>query len=186
MSRGLSTDLINALNATVVRPAFLLEASFDSGTLYLWNGNYTLSFGGNDYLGAGHLLAIGNVTDASDGQATNFTAQLSGIPSEMVALALAENYQGREVKLYFASLNDSGQVIDSFTQFNGLMDIMTIEEEAKTATIGISCESEFIRMLKPKIRRLTSEDQKRRYPNDKFFDYVPSLANKTFEWGRKQ
>jgi hypothetical protein len=186
MSRGLSTDSINALTASVVRPAFLIEASFDSGTLRMWNGSYTLSYDGNDWLGAGTLLAVGDVGDSSDTQATNFTASITGVPLEMLAIALGENYQGREIKLILATLDDSGKVIDAFTPFIGKMDVMTIQEEATTATIAISCESEFIRMLKPKVRRLTSAHQKARYSGDKFFDYVPSLANKTFEWGRKQ
>ena len=97
MSRDLTTDFKSAVTAGVVRPVVLVVAEFDSGTIRFWNGIGTLSYGGNDYTGAGNLLKISDVVETQSIEARGAEFQLSGIPSSIISVALTEEYQDRVV-----------------------------------------------------------------------------------------
>ncbi|MGB2046289.1 MAG: hypothetical protein ACPHUD_11190, partial [Porticoccaceae bacterium] len=61
MSRTLSTAMQAVATAELVRPIYLVDLEFASGSIYLWSGLGDLSFNSNTYIGAGDLLSIGAV-----------------------------------------------------------------------------------------------------------------------------
>ena len=158
------------------------------------------------YLGAGQLLNISTVEETTEIQAVGANFTLSGIPSDFISLALQEPYQGRECRIYFGvflSGNLATQGLDTITTqfgdliilqsgtqglleiFSGEMDQMNIMEASETATISVSAENALIKLERPVVRRLTSTDQKSRYPNDKGLEFVANLQDKEIFWGRK-
>lgn len=100
--RSVSLGFAAAVEADVVAPAILVEGLFDSGAVRLWSGIGELTWNGHTWTGAGNLLAIGTIAEKGSVEAIGTTVTLSGIPSELVSLALAEPYQGRLVKIYLA------------------------------------------------------------------------------------
>ena len=58
MSRDLTSGMQTAATADLVRPFFLVDLNFTSGSIYLWSGQGDLSWNSNTYLGAGDLLSI--------------------------------------------------------------------------------------------------------------------------------
>lgn len=187
MSRDLTTDFKSAVTAGTVRPVVLVVAEFDSETIRFWNGIGTLSYGGNDYTGAGVLLQISEIVETQKIEARGANFKLSGIPSELIAVALAEEYQDRRITQTFAPLDASGAVIaDPFTFFSGKADVMSVEDGKTTSSIQLTAESDLIALTRVNERRRTPEDQKLTYSGDTFFDNVASLQSKDIVWGKNQ
>jgi hypothetical protein len=208
MARDIFPSILQALEAPEITPFFAVDLMFGSSPLYMWSGygDFVREDTGNTYLGAGQLLNISTVEETTEIQAVGANFSLSGIPSSFLSLALSEPYQGRECRIYFGVLIDGGLatqgldtittqfgdliVLQSGTQgfleiFSGEMDQMNIVESSDTCNISVSAENALIKLARPVVRRLTSTDQKSRYPSDKGLEYVAGLQDKEIFWGRK-
>ena len=171
--------------AAVVRPIVLVELEFDSAATRLWSGYGDLSWNSYTWTGAGNLMTLGGIEETTEVKAIGTQVSLSGLPSEIVSLALQEDYQGRTARIYLGALDESGDVIsDPTIIFGGRMDVMSIEESGETAQINISIENRLIDFERTKIRRYTDQDQKIDYPDDRGFEFVASIQNTEIVWGR--
>ena len=65
MSRDLTTAYKTEITSAVCRPFFLFQAFFDSGTIRFWNGEGTLTYSGDTYTGAGHLLGMSQIDETT-------------------------------------------------------------------------------------------------------------------------
>ena len=208
MSRDISSDLIETLSDDVIHPFFAIELFFDTSTLRFWSGVGELDFGDNTYTGSGNMIAVSAIDETSDISAQGARLTLSGLPSEMINLAINEPYQGRKCFIYFGTLDvtgdrltqqnghlilnqDSSAILgegdfrDTVTQiFSGYIDQMNIDEGPETSQISVAVESRLIDLQRPRNRRYTDANQKSRFPNDKGFEFVESLQQKKFAWGR--
>lgn len=182
MARTLTASVSAASTATEVSPFLAVDIVFDSGPLYIWSGYGDLTIGAKTYLGVGNLLNISSIEETSDLEAKGATISLSGIPSNYIALALAEPFQGRACRIYFGVVSNPSQYVEIFS---GEIDQMPIEEGADSATISITVENIMVRFERPVTLRLTKEDQQSRYPTDKGLNYVADLQDKEIFWGRK-
>lgn len=184
MSRDLTTAFKNAITAGTVKPVILITAAFDSETLRFWNGTGTLTYDSNDYIGTGKLLTSGPIVETQNIEANGVEFQLSGVPSDLLAVALAEDIHDRTVTQTFVALDTDDTVIaDPFTFFSGKADTMDIEEGSKFSTIKLTAESDLIALNRVNERRRTPEDQKLTYPGDTFFDQVAALQALDIVWG---
>lgn len=184
MSRDLTSAASAALTASNVKLALLFQADFDSGTTRAWTGLGDLSWNSQTWYGTGNYLTIGGIEETNEIKATGTTVTLSGIPSELVSIALSEDYQGRAMTIWLALFDSSNAIIsDPIQVLSGRMDIMEIQEGGETATISVSVENRLIDLERPRVRRYTNEDQKIDYPNDKGFEFVPSIQEKQIIWG---
>lgn len=187
MSRSLTAGMQTAVTADLVRPITLVQCAFDSGNLNLWSGIGDLTVDSVDYVGAGSLLSIGEITESAELSANGITVTLSGVTSPLITKARDEDYQGRELKVLLGAMDASNGVIsDPVVIFSGFMDVMTINESGETATIQVTVENRLIEFEKTRIRRYTAEDQKIDYPNDKGLEFVAEMAEKEIVWGRSQ
>jgi hypothetical protein len=172
--------------APVVCPILMVEALFDSGTVRMWSGYGDLSWNGVTWIGTGNLLGIGTIEEASELRATGVDISLSGIPSDLLNIALAEPYQDRECRVYLGAFDsNTGALLgDPYRIFGGRMDIMQIRDGGDTATITISVESKMIDLERPRERRYEDADQTAFFPNDRFFKFVQSIQDSEVTWGR--
>ena len=216
-----TTGLTAALSEPEVYPFFAVELMFDTrtidfggeaieaGPLYFWTGLGDLTIGDITYTGTGSMLQISEVKETADIAAAGATLTLSGIPTEILALALQEPYQGRLCYIKFGMigankdfllkqdgsfilLEDSSAIDISTgdpnvltTLFTGYMDQMAIEEGPDTSIISLAVESKLIDLDRPRVQRYTSASQKARYAGDLAFDFIPDLQDKPLSWGRK-
>ena len=170
MSRTVSAAILTALAQPEVQPFYAIEFNFDTAPVYFWTGYGNREIGGNTYLGTGNLLSLGGLEEAADLSAKSVTITLSGVPSDIVSLALSEPYQRRTCRILFGVQN-----VDAIVEvFSGVMNTMTIQDGGETSSIE-----------RAKTRRYTHESQQARYPNDTFFSYVAALQDKDVIWGRK-
>lgn len=183
-TRDLTTVVEDALDDAVFYPFFAIELNFDNSPLRLWTGRGDATIDGNTYAGTGNLLNVSTVEETSDIAVRGATLTLSGVPSEVLSLALSEPYQGRVCNIYFGVI--SGTTYSNLTQvFSGYMDEMDIQESGDTSTIELRVENKLIDLERARVRRFTSGYQKSIYPNDKGLDVVESLQDKEIVWGRK-
>lgn len=203
--RDISPEMEAALHAPNVQPVLMAELYFDSATVRLWSGIGTLTWNGNDFTGGGNLISISEIQESQGLEAKGMTCTLTGIPSNIIGTVLLENQRGRPFRLYLGvvSINnnvlledgdyvlteDGGNVllentlVDSpYRIFSGLMDTMEIVDTGETSLVNLNVESIMIVGQRNKVRRYTSEDQKKYYPNDKGLDFIASLQDKEVVW----
>ena len=99
---------------------------------------------------------------------------LTGIPSEIIAIALNYEYRNRPCHVYLGavSLADPNTLVgDPLVEVGGRMDVMSIEDSASSD------------LARARERRFTNEDQQVEYPNDRGLEYVAGLQDKSVSWG---
>ena len=209
MSRDLSAITIEAINEDTVHPFFAVELMFDgNNVLRMWTGQgtLTLSADGTEWAGAGTLLNISTVEETSELAVKGATITLTGIPSEVISLALSQPYQGRVCNIYFGTfttgnvlqensdyilLQDGSKIEVQSTSkgfnsiFSGYMDQMNIAEGADTSTIELSVENKLIDLERARVARFTSGYQKSIYLGDLGLDFIEDLQDRNISWGRK-
>jgi len=182
MSRELSVSTIDGITSDIVRPFFAVELIFDDQTIRLWTGVGTLTLGdGTEWIGSGNLLNISTIEETQEIAVKGANISMSGIPSELLSLALTQAYQGRVCNIYFGTV-DGGSIFNKI--FSGYMDQMNILDAAETATIEMMVENKLIDLERARVARFTSGYQKSIYPDDKGFDFIEDLQDKKLPWGR--
>lgn len=185
MSRSLTSGMQTASTADLVRPIFLVQMAFPSANLNMWSGIGDLTVDSVDYVGAGNLLSVSDVSESTEVRANGVRLSLSGVSSALITKARDEDYQGRELKILLGAMDASNSVIDDpVVMFSGFMDTMTINDGGETAVISVTAENRLIEFEKTRVRRYTAEDQKIDYPNDKGLEFVAEMAEKEIVWGR--
>jgi len=190
-------------NATVTGNTIL------SAPLYFWTGIGDTTIDGITYTGTGNLMQISSIKETAEIQAAGANLTLSGIPADMLSLALSVPYQGRIGKIKFGLIDADNNLLQLETAFNmllesgidiglenpeqsnvlvdmfvGYMDQMNIDESAETSIISLSLESKLLDLDRPVIRRYNNESQKALFPNDKAFEFLNDLQGKDLSWGR--
>ena len=108
----------------------------------------------------------------------------SGIPPSYLSIALGDDYQGRDVKIYTGLLDEGHQLIaDPALVFQGRMDYMSIAM-AETATIAITAENHLANWNRPRVRRFNDKDQQDKYPGDLGLEFVEQMVEAEIVWGR--
>lgn len=184
MARTLTPGLAAETLAAQLSPILFLEFETAGGTSRAWTGYGTISWNGQSWTGLGHLLGVSAIEESGDVQANGVSISLSGVPAELVSIALAQVRQNKPVRIWLGALNASGGVIaDPYLMFQGRFDTAAIEEGAETATITVQAENRLIDLERPRARRYTPDDQAIDYPGDKGLEYVASIQDLTLKWG---
>lgn len=186
MSRDIQTVFKNATEDPVIEPFYTVEIFLDTNILRTWTGYGTLVIDGIPFEGTGELLTISSVEETAEIAASGITINLSGVPSDLLAVALSEPYQGRVCKVGFGIFNESTSEPIRIELFSGYMDEMNILEDPETSTIELRVENKLIDLEKPRVRRYTPQDQKSEFPFDAGFDYIETLQDKRVVWRAKQ
>jgi hypothetical protein len=180
MSRTVPAAILTALAQPNVAPFYAVEFMFDTAPLRFWTGYGERTIAGETYLGAGSLIGISGLEEASDLSAKNATISLSGVPTSLVSLALSEPYQNRACRILFG-VTDVDDIVEVFS---GFMDVMTIEDSGDTSVISLTVESKLVQLERAKELRYTHESQQALFPGDTFFSFVADLQDKEIPWGR--
>lgn len=184
MVRSISAVTAAAGKAAVARPVFLVQLNFVSGVVRATSAPFDIAYNNETFLGLGALGAISAVQEGAELQSYAVQLTLSGIPPELVALALADQYQGREAKVWLALLDEQHRVTGSpLLIFRGRMDTMDLELGI-TATLTMTVQSRLGDWERPRIRRYSNEDQQAEFAADRGLEYASQIAQKTIYWGR--
>jgi len=191
MSRLLETPILAAINSSSVEVIVLCEFDFASGPIRVWSGYGNITWSNRTWIGSGLLLKLGDVEETQDTSSVQLSFSLSGVPSDMLALVLGQQFQGRTCKVYLGVMS-AGEVstegiltktLHASQIYGGTMDTITIDEGGTTSTVTLSTQNAFYQLLRTRDLRYTSEAQKALFPNDNGLKYVASIQNQQVEWG---
>jgi len=183
VSRDLTAGFISEADAATLRPVLFYEGVFTGGTVRLWSGVGTISWNGQSWVGAGYLLGISEMGETADLRAEGITLSLSGQPSSLVAIALAQAQLGLAGSVWLGFLTAAGAVVaDPYMAFAGKLDVVAIEDNGDSCTISISYEHQLIDLERARVRRWTHDDQQITYDGDLGFKYTTMLQDQVLEW----
>ena len=192
MARTLTAAMQTEVAAKSLSPIVFIEADFDSGTMYLWNGVGPFSWNGQTWTGAGHILTISRVQETAKVRAAGMTFRIADLPvdhtdpNNIVRLARRENYQDRPVKAWLGALDSANAVVvDPYQMFTGRMDQMRIVDNGATAEVTLTAENRLVALRRPNVRRRTHEDQQIDFPGDKGFEFVAQLQDRELRLPRR-
>lgn len=198
MARSLTSVIQDQLLSDSVELAFLAKFRFDSGDQNVWTGIGDLTFNGDNYQGIGDMATISSYKETQNLKAEGLTFTLSGNIGSTISTALDEEFQNRICTLwlgFFDAAVSPGLLNDPIIIFQGRMDNMTIVHGSETSTVEISAENILISLENAVNRRYTPQDHNLDSAtdfladdgsviNDKGFNFVASLEDKEFFWGR--
>lgn len=181
MSR-LSADFIREARKPTSKWAFLCSLHFDSGTLGFTSLVRNINHGGQTYIGFGNLGKVSDLKENSKLDSANYSVELSGVNTALMQAVLNENYLGRPAKCLLVLLDENDQILyEPLVYFKGKMDLLSCEHGA-TGRITVSIRDNLADWARPRIERYTDQEQQSRYPGDRGFEYVTSIASKEIVW----
>ena len=182
---GINTHLQNRLGETDESIFLAIKAEFDTEVIRVWNGSEDLTIDSETYIGAGQLLSVQPAEESSDLSSSGMTVTLSGMDSNVLNLALTENYQNRNITATIGYLMGGAlEVAGTVVLFKGRMITMTVNDTPDGATISIQAENRLLDLERPSNLRFTKESQEFLHTGDLFFNQVASLQDKEIIWGR--
>jgi len=192
MSRNIDTSLQTKLEARQVFVADLIEVHLDTPQYYTTT-NISLQYdsasapdaGVNTYLAQNQFLSYGNIVESSDLRVGTLELTFTAVDTTTVALILNNDYIDSRVVIYRAVLNDDFSFTDSdvFLVFDGRITGYSIQETDTTATITISCASQFADFERTNGRRTNPASQNLYFPTDRGMDFSPQIV-KDIRWGK--
>ena len=185
MSRTLTTGVISAIESSQVRPFYLYQGEFISGTVRAWNGIGDLWWNSQTWGGLGSFLSFSQIEETSDVKAAGMTVTLNGMLSANISLALQDCRQGYDGKIYLGFFDTSNAIIsDPYLIFHGRLDTVSIDEGAETSVVTLNYESRLIDLQRTREIRYTDQEQQRMFSGDLGLEFVADLQDKTLNWGR--
>lgn len=191
MSRDIPSGLADAIVEPVVRPFLAIRIELPD-PVYVFSGRGTISFtdadgGTHDWLGVGEFGAIDTVGETTDGSATGVKCTLLKVPSEFAPDIADQAVRGVKYEIYIGALNETYQTVDaSHLLWRGRLAEYRITDSGDTLQVEVTGESRAIDQRRPTIKRFTDEYQQRKYPGDKFFEYVPRMTEVSILWAKAE
>lgn len=188
MSRGLATNFKTALGADVLYLGFFAEFDFSSGIDRYWTGlaniDTDMGDGSQTWTGGGLFGGFKTSGEVENIIARSLVFTLNSVDQTYYATAIASNYQGRPVKLWFALMDSAGTTVSYYYLLEeARMDTLQFVEATGTVTLTLSCESRLIDMFTPNRQFLNNADLQKTNPEDTFYEYTPTLPIKKLPWG---
>lgn len=185
MAREMSAMIAVALTEGELRPILFFEGEFASGWVRIWSGLGDITWTGQIWTGVGSLLGLGAVEETQQVVAGGTTVSLSGVPLEMVALAIDEARQGKPGRVWLGLLTEDREIIaDPVQAFTGRLDVPEIADTGESCTVTISYENRLIDLGTPRNWRYTHESQQALAPGDQGFAFVTTIQDREITWGR--
>jgi hypothetical protein len=179
--RILSAQALAALQSRSVPLAILVEMDL-SAPLYLNTSPVNLVINGATYYGTRGMGRINAIAE-SPSEMKQLQFELSGAPSSMVALALAEPVQGKAVRIKTAIFDPSTyQIVDAQLRWGGQLDVMSIIDQPPSCTLQVSAEAAGIDFSRPGNSPYTSDEQQRLYPGDLALQFLADQVEQRIIW----
>ncbi len=166
-------------------PRILVKLEYDTDPVLVWNGIGELVFNSETYQGVGDFGSISAVSEPAELGTPELNCILNGIPSTLIADALAEPYQGRPAFVFLAMFDSDHTLTDEDdvdTIFAGTISNQSIVIGGEESSISVSLRSYFAQFERAHIRRFTTADWQSDHPLDKVLNFVNKLAERDTVW----
>lgn len=150
--------------------------------IYLSTSAVTITWNAHDWLGTGSMGAIEELRDEA-GESTALRFTLSGVSSDLVALALGENVRDKACRVYQPIIDpDTHVVLEVPRAWGGALDYMGTSRDGATATISVVAESTSARFRRAKPLRNNDADHQRLVPGDTSARFITSQSQHKDAW----
>jgi hypothetical protein len=186
--KSLTAPVLAALSSAHAVLVTLVKLEFPGGTIALNSSNWTLSYGGTDYLGAAGLGAHSAIAD-KPGEIAGVQLEIQRVDSTYITLALddADQVQGSPVTISTAILDSSTYaILHVETDWTGYADTMSIEEDGETCSIVLTAESKAVDLLRGNPLVYNDADQQSLVDGDRIFEYVVGDSDKPVVWPTRE
>lgn len=190
--RPISPELQAEIEKDVVRPFFAVGIEFPD-PVFIWTGIGDVSFAGEEWIGIGGVDGDGNaacigsldtIGEGTDGSATGIKVTIVGISPEHREHLEAQALRGSQFRVYFGALNETRQIVQAYKLLTrARLDSYQIVD-GDTLSVIVTGESRMIDQRRPAIKRYTDAYQQRKYPGDRFFEYMPQLPSIPILWAK--
>lgn len=180
--RSLAGAAATQLGGAVAGPVVLFVEMMLTLPLRLNSSAVSINWNGSDWIGAGALGGVDDVSEqAGEMRALRFT--LSGVPSDLLTVALAEPIRNKDCTVYVCVLDaNTHAVLDVPSVWTGKLDQMPIRHGSETCVISVTAEHAGATYGRPKPLRYTDADQQRLYPGDTSLRFVVDQSQKQDAW----
>lgn len=189
--RAFNSDTLTMLGSGRAVSRGLLLFDFSSGLYGFWDGLGVLSHAGVDYIGAGQLLGVDQVSYTGDLSTSPLTIRLTAVPNsdldpDVLATIEAEQYHQRPVTLSRAYIDpETRSVVSVERVFRGYVDQITHDYTiGGEATIVCSVESRARDNTRRGWRTRSDADQKRIASDDGGMRHAAVSGSQDIYWGK--
>lgn len=163
--------------------ALLAEIDHPDGLVRYWTGLGILEYNGDEFTGIGKLGNITPVNYSSDISIQELSFIVTGVPPDVGTWISAE-IRNRSALAWLAALDGSGRVIaDPLRIVDAVLDYQTLQvDDNGTGTLTLKGRSGFYTLERALDEVYSSEDQRRRYPNDSGCDMISDLQQQDVIW----
>lgn len=182
--RGLTVDASNAVAAEVVARAVAVSLEFDGAPVRLTNTTFDLVIDGDTYIAVGALGTIDTIEESADLSAAGVRLSLSGIPRDMINIALGTDTQNRKATIWEVPLDRATlePVADPIIVFRGRMDVMAAQLSANGASVSLTLTNRLADWERPRVVLFSDDEQQRTHPGDRSFRYANTMADAEIVW----
>ncbi len=181
--RSLHPDLAAEFKKSTLRVGLFCEILYATPVRF-WNGIGNKTWDSKTWTGTGVFGGITAVQERGGALAGSVALSLSGVPSELVSLALSDTAQGCKATVWFAAFDSNWGVIgEPVRMVRGKTDVCKILLGGKTSTISVTVITPMTGLKRVRNFLWTDAEQQRRFPGDKFFEYGASMAERPLYWG---
>ena len=183
MSRNLSTVFATAITGSKLTIANAVDFDFGgtTGTVRFYTGIGTLMLEGQEYTGTGNIGSITSYTEDNKLGVNNMTFTLSGVPADVLAIALNEQCRNKPCRMYVVIFNEAGNVISKQICFTGRMDQMFVKEAGDNSMVSITAEAHLIDFNRPRLCRWVYNQRKDE--SDNGLKFISRASTMVIPWG---
>jgi hypothetical protein len=163
---------------------------FANGEKFCWEGfGPVTTYDGKIWQGVGDVVTMEGGAQSSGTSANNLKIKLALSKDELTDPLMQATIDSEAMvygRRYFTAIQFFGQddqPVDRFyPTFIGVMDRISFRAGGNSREITLNIESPFVRKKTPRLEYYTDTDQKRNYPDDRFFEFISSLITKSVKW----
>jgi len=161
MPRNVTTQMVAALSAEVVRAAFLVNVQFKNETLYTWGGLGDFTWNGNVYTGVGDFGSVSNIPETSTVESQGVTLTLGGIPATYLGEVIANSQLFNLAQVWLACFDGSMNLVPSPTlMYQGLTDVPKLSDDGQSFSVTLALENVLVDLNRTVERYYTDVDQR--------------------------
>lgn len=173
-----------ALEKASVRVATFLFLDFDD-PVRLNSSPRDVVTGGRTWLGKGALGGVDVIGEDTELNGAPIKINLSGVDPDLVPSVLVEDYRNRRVEISLGFFSQDWTLLaPPELLWEGVIDSASVAVSSESAAISLTCENQLAFLIgRPIPVKYTDQEQRKRFPGDKFFSLLPAQFNLRLEWG---
>ena len=187
-----SEEMETALREPQLTALPLVHLDFANDPVYAWGGVGDLNWDGQTWLGIGNLGEIGTIQSDIKGSIPSLELSLNHIDGDVLASARNQTFMGRRGRVWIGVFDENINLISNPALFfAGEISNLTITDgEDPSISVVIDSRLTLLKRVRPTYRTPEAHLQQLAKQGidirDRFFEFVPSLLNKTVYWGLKE